>query len=256
MSNILTAGKTYKMSGFGVVCIKQRKNGSYKMQTLGMTAGPWPGEGDISNYDDVTKTFTQMWAEVIDKFSLPKRTRKIATYRGKTYKALIKAARNNNSFGASEYSAWLGGASERGAWLGTAHGSNFVWHVYSNGFVNLNNNRNDSFVVAPSFLLNPSKIILDGDEIKRKPEETASSDAKSDTADIVVQFARLWGQHEAYTNSAADEDLSDELKQYDSVELLELLTKWAKEYMESDIENTCEFFETKLKKLSELEVAA
>lgn len=67
--------------------------------------------------------------------------------------------------------------------------------------------------------------------------------------DIIVQFARLWGQLEATTISAADEDVSDALKGYDSEELLVLLKGWSEEYMTSDIEDSCDFFYSKVKKL-------
>ena len=64
--------------------------------------------------------------------------------------------------------------------------------------------------------------------------------------DIIVQFARLWGQHEALVLSAKDEDVSDELKGYDSEELLSLLTAWAEEFLSIDADDTVEFFEKKV----------
>ncbi len=67
--------------------------------------------------------------------------------------------------------------------------------------------------------------------------------------DIIVQFARLWGQKESYRQNSKDEKVSDVLKEYDSQEMLSLLTKWADEYSVSDIEDTVDFFETKLKEI-------
>ena len=67
--------------------------------------------------------------------------------------------------------------------------------------------------------------------------------------DIIIQFARLWGQNEAYILNARDKEISKKLKEYDSEEMLELLTKWAEEYLQSDIEDTVDFFESKLKEI-------
>jgi hypothetical protein len=64
--------------------------------------------------------------------------------------------------------------------------------------------------------------------------------------DIIAQFARLWGQHEAYMQSAKDIVLSEKLKSFDSEEMLHVITGWADEYMKSDIEDSVEFFEKKL----------
>lgn len=66
--------------------------------------------------------------------------------------------------------------------------------------------------------------------------------------DIMIQFARLWGQLEATVITAEDEDISDELKQYDSEEVLNIVKKWADEYFsdENDIEDSCEFFYNKV----------
>ena len=67
--------------------------------------------------------------------------------------------------------------------------------------------------------------------------------------DIIVTFARLWGQQEAYYSTPEEQKISDELKSWDSQECLELLTKWAKEYMASPEEDTCEFFARKVAEL-------
>ena len=67
--------------------------------------------------------------------------------------------------------------------------------------------------------------------------------------DVIVQFARLWGQAETLNLTEEDRKISRETKAYDSMELLDLLTKWAKEYMVSDEEDTCDFFYRKLGEL-------
>ena len=68
-------------------------------------------------------------------------------------------------------------------------------------------------------------------------------------ADIIVAFARLWGQKEAWYMSENDEKVRNELIAYDSQECLELLTEWANEYMNSDEEDTVQFFEKKIEEL-------
>ena len=77
--------------------------------------------------------------------------------------------------------------------------------------------------------------------------------------DVIVQFARLWGMAETlnllfdYTPNLTEKDrkISRKTKAYDSMELLALLTKWAKEYEVSDEEDTCDFFYRKLDELIE-----
>ena len=69
--------------------------------------------------------------------------------------------------------------------------------------------------------------------------------------DVIIQFARLWGQTEVWRVSVKDEDISDELKGYDSEEMLALLTKWAEEFMAGDEEDTVVFFERKVAELIE-----
>lgn len=59
--------------------------------------------------------------------------------------------------------------------------------------------------------------------------------------DLVVQFAVLWGM---YIGS------SKKMKEYDSEELLTLLTGWKDEYLKQDeIEDSCDFFNLKLENL-------
>lgn len=71
--------------------------------------------------------------------------------------------------------------------------------------------------------------------------------------DVVVAFARLWGQNEVLVApwDNYDERVADELKTWDSQECLELLTKWAEEYLlpGQPIEDTVEFFDKKIREL-------
>ena len=67
--------------------------------------------------------------------------------------------------------------------------------------------------------------------------------------DLIIQFARLWGLYEAHRYSAKDEDISDMLKGYDSMELNNLLYKWAKEYDNTNANDTVDFFEQKIEEM-------
>ena len=71
--------------------------------------------------------------------------------------------------------------------------------------------------------------------------------------DLVVQFARLWGQYEGYRYTAKDEEISDMLKAYDSLELYGVLCDWAEEYCFVDAEDTVDFFEKKIGEMYEKE---
>ena len=71
--------------------------------------------------------------------------------------------------------------------------------------------------------------------------------------DLMIQFARLWGQYEAYRCSVKYEEISDMLKGYDSLELLGIVHDWAEEYCLTDAEDTVEFFEQKIEEMYEQE---
>lgn len=73
--------------------------------------------------------------------------------------------------------------------------------------------------------------------------------------DVIIQFARLWGQKEVLTlcYTKQEEEIAEELKTYDSEEMLKILTSWAEEYLneskfllEDEYLDTVEFFEKKL----------
>ena len=67
--------------------------------------------------------------------------------------------------------------------------------------------------------------------------------------DVIVQFAILWGAKMASPWSREECEISEEMKQYDSEELLKIFSEWAEEYSESEAEDTVEFFEEKLAEL-------
>ena len=64
-------------------------------------------------------------------------------------------------------------------------------------------------------------------------------------SDLIVQFAVLWGIKLA--NGSERE--KDELRQWDSEELLDLFTGWVEEYRESDYDDSVDFFEDKIEEL-------
>lgn len=64
-------------------------------------------------------------------------------------------------------------------------------------------------------------------------------------SDLIVQFAVLWGIKLA--NGSERE--KDELRQWDSEELLDLFTAWLDEYRESDYYDSVDFFEDKVEEL-------
>jgi len=65
--------------------------------------------------------------------------------------------------------------------------------------------------------------------------------------DIIVQFAVLWGQVIGSSIISSKEmEIAEEMKQYDSEELLKIFSGWADEYKALGKEDTVEFFESKL----------
>ena len=68
--------------------------------------------------------------------------------------------------------------------------------------------------------------------------------------DLVFQFAVLWGMYIGSAMTVTEEKNAKEMKEYDSEELLTLLTGWQDEYLKQDkVEDTCEFFNMKLENL-------
>ena len=65
--------------------------------------------------------------------------------------------------------------------------------------------------------------------------------------DLMIQFARLWGQREVLILNSDDEIIANILKSYDSEELLQLLKKWADEFVDNnESDDTVDFFERKI----------
>ena len=64
--------------------------------------------------------------------------------------------------------------------------------------------------------------------------------------DIIVQFAMLWGMTIGSAISPKEIETAEKMKQYNSEELLQLMSEWAEEYVSANAEDTVEFFEKKL----------
>lgn len=177
----LTLGETYSFGGYNWVAAEQHE-GYVTLQSTGVTAGQWPGykmakfgngdyyasniDGqDISEYDDKT---TALYNSI-----------KSAEYDGATYgKGLFLANQDmgNSTYANSNYNTALKtatanhssfGASASYAWLGTFNGGNYVRCVSSGGGVSSSSQHN-SYVVAPAFNLDTSKVTLEGNVITVK----------------------------------------------------------------------------------------
>lgn len=170
---ILEAGETYQFAGYRWVPVEINENCHVAvMQSLGVTAGPWPGfsmenlgdgkhyahnidEYDISRYDDKTYALMKQIKPVsfIDGLYLPGFEDINDNQLWKD--ALARAASRYSSFGASYSYAWTG-----------THNSycNGAWVVDSNGNT-YNDYQNNSYVVPAAFNLDLSKVKVVGDEI-------------------------------------------------------------------------------------------
>lgn len=165
-------GKEYLFAGYRWVPVEINENCHVAvMQSLGVTAGPWPGfsmenlgdgnhytnnidEYDISKYDDKTYALMKQIKPVslIDGLYLPGFEDINDNQLWKD--ALARAASHGSSFGASyDY-----------AWTGTYGGNGYAYNVYSNGNVNYSD-QSHSYVVPAAFNLDLSKIEIVGDEI-------------------------------------------------------------------------------------------
>lgn len=172
-------GKEYHFAGYRWVPVEINRNCQVAvMQSLGVTAGPWPGfsmenlgdgnhythnidEYDISKYDDKTYALMKQIKPVslIDGLYLPSFEDINGNQLWKD--ALAKAASHYSSFGASNYYAWTG-----------TYGGNtyYAWVVNSNGNT-YNYGQSNSYVVPAAFNLDLSKIEIVGDKIVIKDGE-------------------------------------------------------------------------------------
>lgn len=201
----IETGKEYSFAGYRWIPIEVHENKQIAvMQSLGVTAGPWPGysmpqfgNGDFYDKDIVGEDISS-YNEVTEKLMEQIRTVAVDTVSGcglylASYEnidsvedvhinsvwktALTKATANYRSFGASSNCAWTG----------TCGGHNSAWFVYSNGSTD-NYNQNNSYVVPAAFNLDLSKVEIEGDEIvvKTVTDKNATLSVKA--------FDRDWNQ--------------------------------------------------------------
>lgn len=165
-------GREYLFKGYRWVPVEINENCHVAvMQSLGVTAGPWPGfsmenlgdgnhythnidEYDISRYDDKTYALMKQIKPVsfIDGLYLP--SFEDINDNPLWKDAFARAASHGSSFGASGSYAWTG----------TYRGSSYAWVVSSVGSTYYNN-QSGSFVVPVAFNLDLSKIEIVGGKI-------------------------------------------------------------------------------------------
>ena len=175
---ILEAGETYQFADYRWVPVEINENCHVAvMQSLGVTAGPWPGfsmenlgdgkhyahnidEYDISRYDDKTYALMKQIKPVsfIDGLYLPGFEDINDNQLWKD--ALARAASRYSSFGASYSYAWTGTHNNycNGAWVVNSNGNTY------------NDYQNNSYVVPVAFNLDLSKVEVVGDEIIKKAQ--------------------------------------------------------------------------------------
>lgn len=176
----LTEGEIYSFGGYNWVAA-ENKNGYTVLQSTGVTAGEWPGRSmakfgngslyassidgqDISGYDDKT---TALYNSI-----------KSAEYAGADYGTGLYLVSNamagtttDGTMGSGNYNLALRtaagnfssfGASGNNSWLGTVGSDSYAWYVNSDGNVFSYDSKDYSYVVAPAFNLDPSKVTLNG----------------------------------------------------------------------------------------------
>ena len=174
-------GKEYNFAGYKWIPIKiDKKRNIAVIQSLGVTAGPWPGyilpqfgngkeyynnivEKNVSNYDkqmqDLYDFIKDVEAEAEDGAGLYLLNQSVESL-PIAMKALAKAA--DNKIHGSMYDC---------VWLGDTF-NDFALYVDANKKLLYGTGQNDLFVVAPAFNLDLSKVEIRGDEIVIKKEST------------------------------------------------------------------------------------
>ena len=64
---------------------------------------------------------------------------------------------------------------------------------------------------------------------------------------LVVAFAQMWGI--VMADNRTNEEVYSEMMSFDSDVLAEMFSAWAEEYLSGDYDDTCDFFEEKVKNL-------
>lgn len=192
----LELGKTYNFMGYKWTACELINNGkTLVIQSHGVTYGEWPGykmsqfgngnyyansiDGqDISDYDDKMRALYDSIKDVEDisssygkglyLVSIEKVGFKEWSMPGSGYywTALREAVANYSSFGAPIGEVWFG----------TIDDSNYAFCVNLGDFCYFNsNNQWSSYMVAPTFNLDLSKVEIEGDEIVKKTQPALSS---------------------------------------------------------------------------------
>ena len=207
-------GKEYNFAGYRWVPVRINEEDQVAvMQSLGVTAGPWPGFSmslygnwnfydkdiageDISNYIETTeKLMEQIRPVAVDTVSgrglyLPSydSIKTNSVWRD----ALAKAAANYRSFGASLSYAWTGTYNGGGAWV-----------VNSNGNTG-DSYQDNSYVVPAAFNLDLSKIEIEGDEIKEKVSPASEKSFASPAQSLINKLRKQAEETQKLLNLAAD----------------------------------------------------
>lgn len=66
--------------------------------------------------------------------------------------------------------------------------------------------------------------------------------------EIMIQFARLWGQLEASVATNESRQIAEKLKEFNSEEMMEVLSEWTTDYLWGGTEDTVAFFYEELRK--------
>ena len=173
-------GKEYNFAGYKWIPIKiDKKRNIAVIQSLGVTAGPWPGYilpqfgngkeyynnivgKNVSNYDkqmqDLYEFIKDVEAEDEDGAGLYLLNKSVESL-SIAMKALAKAA--DNKIHGSLYDC---------VWLGDTF-NDFALYVDANEKILYGTGQNDLFVVAPAFNLDLSKVEIRDDEIVIKKEK-------------------------------------------------------------------------------------
>ena len=173
-------GKEYNFAGYKWIPIKiDKKRNIAVIQSLGVTAGPWPGYilpqfgngkeyynnivgKNVSNYDkqmqDLYEFIKDVEAEAEDGAGLYLLNKSVESL-SIAMKALAKAA--DNKIHGSLYDC---------VWLGDTF-NDFALYVDANEKILYGTGQNDLFVVAPAFNLDLSKVEIRDDEIVIKKEK-------------------------------------------------------------------------------------
>ena len=200
-------GKEYNFAGYRWVPVRINKEDQVAvMQSLGVTAGPWPGFSmplygngdfydkdifgeDISSYNEATEKLMEHIRPVaVDTVSGRglylasfKDIDSVEDIRNNSVweNALIKAATNSGALGIYG----------RCSWLGTVNGKR-AWYIGSDGCTSSYYDQHNVFVIAPAFNLDLKKIEIEGDEIRVKGTHDGSDHTQKNTVRMRVMAVR------------------------------------------------------------------